>query len=170
MNTSILARKAVVIASLGAAALISGYFGLALSLGTATVMDTRDILVVCAGVLAGPAGGALVGLLAGLPGPDPLSEVLLYMVGGLAVGFIARYCAANREWMPTAALGLGFGYVLSGAILMFTSWYDAVAALAFKSLIMLNICILVLSIIDSLDHRIFSWDRRSPAPDSSGSR
>lgn len=168
MNTAIIARKIGVTASLGAAALVSGYFSLALSIGTSPVMDPRDILVVCAGVLAGPAGGALVGLLAGLVGMDPLSEVFLYMVGGLATGIIARYCAKNRMWMPTAALGLGCGYVVAGAVLMFTSWYDAVAALAFRSLIMLNVCILILYIIDSLDPRVFLWDRQSKVDDLSG--
>lgn len=158
MNATILARKIGVIISLGAAAGISSYFSLALSIGTAPMMDPRDILVVSAGVLAGPVGGALVGLLAGLAGSDPLSEVSLYMVGGIATGLIARYCVANQRWVPTAALGLGCGYLVAGAILMLTSWYGTVAALAFKSLVMLNVCILVLYLIDSLDPRLFRWD------------
>ena len=165
MNTRILARRIGVTATLGVAAVISGYFSLALSIGTSPVLDPRDIIVVCAGVLAGPAGGALVGLLAGIVAPDPLSEISLYMVGGLATGVIARHCAKNRLWMPTAVLGLGCGYVAAGAVLMFTSWYDAVAALAFRSLIMLNVCILLLSIIDSLDPMVFLWDRQSQAND-----
>jgi len=168
MNIAIPARKIGVVAVLGAAAVISSFFSIVLSIGTSPVMDPRDILVVCAGVLAGPAGGALVGLIAGLVGPDPLSEVTLFMVGGLATGLISRYCMKNRVWIPTAALGLGFGYITAGAVLMITSWYDAVAALAFRSLIMLNVCILVLYIIDSLDPRVFLWERQFEVDDSSG--
>jgi len=168
MNIAIPARKTGVVAALGAAALTSGYFSLALSIGTSPVLDPRDIIVVCAGVLAGPAGGAVVGLLAGIAGPDPLSEVSLYMVGGFVTGIIARYCMKNRVWIPTAALGLGCGYIVAGAVLMLTSWYDAVAALAFRSLIMLNVCILVLYIIDSLDTRVFLWGHQYDADDSSG--
>lgn len=159
MNTAILARRTGIILCLGVAALVSGYFSLALSVGTATVMDPRDILVVCAGVLTGPAGGALVGFMAGFPGSDPLVEISLYMVSGLAVGAIARYCVVHKVWMPFAALGLGCGYVLAGSLLMVTSWYGEVAAYAFRSLIMQNICILFLYILDSLDPRIFSWEK-----------
>lgn len=153
------ALRCAIIVCLAIAALLIGYFSLYLNVGGADIMDPRDIIVVCAGVLTGPAGGAIVGLLAGFPGSDPFVEIPMYMVSGIAVGVLSRYCIAHRVWIPYAALGLGCGYILQGILLMYTSWYGEIATLAFRSLIMLTICILLLYIIDSLDRRIFSWQR-----------
>ena len=163
INTALFIRKCGVILCLGLAAFLCGFFSLFFLIGTAVVLDPRDILVIFAGVLTGPAGGALVGLLAGFPGSDPLVEIPMYIVSGIAAGFISRYCIDHRVWMPYAALGLGCGYILAGIGLMVTAWYGMVAELAFRSLIMINISILILFIIDSLDPCIFLWERRIKA-------
>jgi len=159
------AGRYAIISYLAIAAFLIGYESFFLRIGDAVVIDPRDACVVCAGVLTGPAGGAIVGLLAGFPGSDPYVEIPAYIVSGIAVGVISRYCIAHRKWISSAALGLGLGYVLHGVLLVYTSWFDDLAALAFRSLVMLTICILLLDIIDSLDHRIFSWDRAGE-PDS----
>jgi len=163
-----LERDAGVILSFGISSFVIGYFSLQLSIGSAPVFDPRDILVACAGALAGPVGGGLVGFLAGIGGSEPLVPVLLYTMGGILTGFIARALVAEKKWVPGAALGLGISYPLVGLFMMATGLWDRIAALAFQSLVMLFTCILVLSIIQSLDPHIFSWsdDRGKTSADS----
>jgi LytS/YehU family sensor histidine kinase len=160
MNSQRVLLKLALILCLGLMAMICGYFSLFLRIGIAVVVDPRDILVVLAGVVAGPAGGLIAGLFAGLPGADPLVETPMFIVSGLATGMIARYCLANHSWIPSSALGLGCGYVTAGLVLLGLGWYEDLATFAFRSLIMINLCILILIIIDSLDPGIFLWERR----------
>ena len=164
-NTDRILRKSGVVLCLGLAAMLCAYFSLFLFIGSAVVIDPRDIFVVFGGLLAGPAGGAVVGLLAGFAGSDPVVEIPMYIVSGLASGLIGRLCIAHRAWVPSAALGLGCGYILAGAIMMVTSWFWEVAALAFRSLIMINLAILIVFIIDSLDPGIFQWEENIIHPD-----
>jgi len=65
-NRATLERYAGVILSFGISSFAIGYLSLQLTIGSAPVFDPRDILVTCAGVFAGPLGGGLVGLLAGI--------------------------------------------------------------------------------------------------------
>ncbi len=167
MNSQSVLLKLALILCLGLMAMICGYFSLFLHIGTAIVVDPRDILVVLAGVVAGPAGGLIAGLFAGLPGADPLVETPMFVVSGLATGMIARYCLANHSWIPSSALGLGCGYVTAGLVLLGLGWYEDLATFAFRSLIMVNLCILILIIIDSLDSGIFLWERRIGQADTS---
>lgn len=160
MNLQIIARRVAVILILGIAAMISGYFSLFLHIGTAVVVDPRDVLVVFAGVMTGPVGGVLVGVCAGFPGADPVVEIPMFVVSGLVAGLISHYCRAYNFWIPAAALGLGCGYVVAGLILMGLGWYEDLATFAFRSLIMIHLCILILIIIDSLDPGILDWERR----------
>ena len=151
MNLQIIARRVAVILILGIAAMISGYFSLFLHIGTAVVVDPRDVLVVFAGVLTGPVGGILVGICAGFPGADPIVEIPMFVVSGLVAGLISHYCRTHNFWIPAAALGLG--------------WYEDLATFAFRSLIMIHVCILILIIIDSLDPGILDWERRMEQAD-----
>lgn len=167
MNLQIIARRYAVILILGLAAILIGYFSLFLHVGTAVVVDPRDILVVFAGILTGPIGGILVGLCAGFPGADPIVEIPMFAVSGLATGLISRYCREHQAWMPSAALGLGCGYVVAGLILMGLGWYEDLATFAFRSLVMIYLCILILIIIDSLDPGILDWERRMEQTDRS---
>jgi len=153
-----LGRKAGVILSLGAGSFIAGYFSLQLTIGSAPVFDPRDILVVCGGVLAGPVGGGLVGLSAGIAGQEPPVFVPLYALGGILSGLLAGFLRREKRWMPGAALGLGACYPLAGLLMMGMGLSDRIAALAFQALVMQFTCILVLSIIGSLDPAIFSWE------------
>ena len=151
-------RKAGVVLTLGICSFITGYFSLQLTLGNAPIFDPRDILVTCAGALAGPAGGGIAGFLAGAGGPEPSIHVPLYTLGGIFTGLIARYLVAGRKWVPGAVLGLGACYPLAGLLMMVSGYSNKIAALAFQSLIMQFCCILILSILQSLDPLIFSWD------------
>lgn len=165
MNLQIIARRVAVILILGIAAVISGYFSLFLHIGTAVVVDPRDVLVVFAGVLTGPFGGVLVGVCAGFSGADPVVEIPMFVVSGLVTGLISHYCRTHNFWIPAAALGLGCGYVVAGLILMRLGWYEDLATFAFRSLIMIHLCILILFIIDSLDPGILNWEKRMELAD-----
>ncbi|MDH7509601.1 MAG: LytS/YhcK type 5TM receptor domain-containing protein [Methanolinea sp.] len=165
-----LARKAGVILSLWTGSFIAGYFSLQLTVGSAPVFDPRDILVICGGVLAGPVGGGLVGLSAGLAGQEPAVFVPFYTLGGILTGLFAGFLRREKRWIPGAALGLGACYPLAGLLMMGMGLGDRIAALAFQALVMQFTCILVLSIIGSLDPDIFSWDddpEKSPRDSSS---
>jgi LytS/YehU family sensor histidine kinase len=153
-----LARKAAVILSLSTGSFITGYFSLQLALGSAPVFDPRDILVICGGVLAGPIGGGLVGISAGVSGQEPSVFVPLYTLGGILTGLYAGYLRQEKKWMPGAVLGLGACYPLAGLLMITTGLWDGIAALAFQALVMQFTCILVLSIIGSLDPDVFTWE------------
>jgi len=155
-NRATLERYAGVILSFGISSFAIGYLSLQLTIGSAPVFDPRDILVTCAGVFAGPLGGGLVGLLAGIGGSDPLVSVILYTLGGIMTGYIARTFMAEKNWVPGAALGLGISYSLVGLVMIASGSWNRIASLAFQSLIMVFTCIFVLSIIQSLDPHLFS--------------
>jgi len=165
MNSQSVLLKLAFILSLGLMAMMCGYFSLFLRIGTAVVVDPRDIFVVLAGVVTGPVGGLIAGFFAGLPGADPLVETPMFVVSGLATGIIARYCLGNHSWIPSSALGLGCGYITAGLVLLGLGWYENLATFAFRSLIMINLCILILIIIDSLDPGILDWERRMEQAD-----
>lgn len=84
--------------------------------------------------------------------------VPLYALGGILSGLLAGFLRREKRWMPGAALGLGACYPLAGLLMMGMGLWDRIAALAFQALVMQFTCILVLSIIGSLDPAIFSWE------------
>ncbi|MDI9632880.1 MAG: hypothetical protein QFX32_02345 [Methanolinea sp.] len=149
-GVKILLGRGTVALILGIPAFLCGYFSIGIAIGNATVFDPRDLLVVSAAALAGPAGGGLSGFLAGLGGPDISVMLLFYTIGGTLSGFLARILTGRGEWLGGSALGLGACYPLAGLLAIAKGYWDWIAPLALQSLVMQCVSILVLSIIQSL--------------------
>lgn len=63
--------------------------------GTPVVTDPREIFTTTGAALTGPAGGVVIGLLAGIAEPDiPLAGLLAHVVGGVFLGFTYK----NLSW------------------------------------------------------------------------
>jgi len=150
-------RHIILVLAFGLGAMLIGFANRALPQGTAAIVDGRDLLVTIGAVLTGPLGGAVIGLLAGIPGSLPVVDIPAFIAGGFAAGLIARHCMSRSIWMPTAALGMGIGYLVEGALLVAFSLSGELPVLAFRSLFLLPIAILVLSILFSGSDRVVAW-------------
>jgi len=63
--------------------------------GTPVVTDPREIFTTIGASLTGPAGGIIVGILAGIAEPDiPLASMLAHTLGGIFNGFVYK----NVTW------------------------------------------------------------------------
>jgi hypothetical protein len=90
------ARQIGVAAAFGGAALAIVLAGLTIPIpGTPVVTDPREIFTTTGASLAGPIGGIVIGILAGIAEPGiPLASLLAHIVGGIYNGFVYK----NFSW------------------------------------------------------------------------
>jgi hypothetical protein len=75
--------------------------------GTDIVTDPREIFTTLGAALTGPAGGVIVGVLAGLPEPNgiPLAGVLAHVAGGFWMGVSYKKLVYERFEVPALLAG-----------------------------------------------------------------
>lgn len=75
--------------------------------GTGVVTDPREIFTTIGAGLAGPIGGVLIGILAGIrePGGIQLASLLAHISGAVWVGFAYKKLVYERLRMPVMLLG-----------------------------------------------------------------
>jgi hypothetical protein len=90
------ARQIGVAAAFGGAALAVVLAGLTIPIpGTPVVTDPREIFTTTGASLAGPLGGIVIGILAGIAEPGiPLASLLAHIVGGIYNGLVYK----NLSW------------------------------------------------------------------------
>ena len=87
------ARQVGVAAAFGGAALAVVLAGLSIPIpGTPVVTDPREIFTTIGASLAGPIGGIVIGILAGIAEPGiPLASLLAHIIGGIYNGLVYKY-------------------------------------------------------------------------------
>jgi hypothetical protein len=90
------ARQVGVAAAFGGAALALVLAGVTIPIpGTPVVTDPREIFTTIGASLTGPAGGIVIGLLAGIAEPGiPLASLLAHVLGGIYNGLVYK----NFSW------------------------------------------------------------------------
>lgn len=90
------ARQVGVTAAFGGAALALVLAGITIPIpGTPVVTDPREIFTTIGASLAGPIGGIVIGILAGIAEPGiPLASLLAHIVGGIYNGLVYK----NLSW------------------------------------------------------------------------
>jgi len=87
------ARQVGVAAAFGGAALAVVLAGITIPIpGTPVVTDPREIFTTIGASLAGPIGGIVIGILAGIAEPGiPLASLLAHIVGGIFNGLVYKH-------------------------------------------------------------------------------
>lgn len=87
------ARQVGVAAAFGGAALAVVLAGITIPIpGTPVVTDPREIFTSIGASLAGPVGGIVIGILAGIAEPGiPLASLLAHIVGGIYNGLVYKH-------------------------------------------------------------------------------
>lgn len=102
------ARQIGVAAAFGGAALAIVLAGITIPIpGTPVVTDPREIFTTTGAALAGPIGGIVVGILAGIAEPGiPLASLLAHIIGGIYSGLVYKNLSWRFRENEVARLGL----------------------------------------------------------------
>ena len=75
-------------------------------LGTDIATDPREMFTTIGAALSGPAGGVLIGILAGIAVPNyPAASMIAHIVGGIWMGWAFKEFVYKRLRMPLFLLG-----------------------------------------------------------------
>ena len=132
------AKALLVAAAFGSAALAIVVAGLTIPIpGTGVVTDPREIFTTTGAGLAGPFGGIVVGVLAGIrePGGIAFASLLAHVSGGLWMGFSYKKLVREHTQMPLSVLGWAaivllyyFAFVVPGFVIGLDVFYPDVYA------------------------------------------
>jgi len=121
-------KQLAVCAIFGGASFALRALNIVIPIGWPFVIDARDIPGVIGAALSGPAGGLIVGILAGMPAKFPVVDIPCFALTYFLVGLLAP----RLKWLSGFCVLLG--YPLASVIVwqlgLFPSVYTAFVAIA----------------------------------------